>query len=272
MTGEFETYLQVLVLAVVQGLTEFLPISSSAHLILVPKLFGWQDQGLTFDIATHFGTLLAVLAYFRSRLWRLTVGSAQGLWKGVYNDELHFVTKLLVATLPIVVVGGLAMDLVESYMRSILVIGFFTIAFAFVLFCSDKFGRRDRDETHMSIHHALLIGLAQVLALIPGTSRSGITITAALLLGFSRTASARFSFLLAIPTISAAAWLAGLDALAQPHVTDWFAVGLGVLISFAGAYLCIDAFLKLVDRVGMTPFVIYRVIFGCLLLGSAAVV
>lgn len=271
MTGEFETYLQVLVLALVQGFTEFLPISSSAHLILVPKLLGWKDQGLTFDIATHFGTLLAVLAYFRSRLWRLAVGSAQGLWKRVYNDELQFVFKLLVATLPIVVVGGLARDFVELHMRSTFVIGLSTILFAFVLFGADRFGRKCNEESQMPIHQALLIGLAQVLALIPGTSRSGITITAALLLGLSRASAARFSFLLAIPTISAAAWLAGFDAFSQSHNTDWLALGLGVLISFAGAYLCIDAFLRLVDRVGMTPFVIYRVIIGCLLLGSTVV-
>ncbi len=261
-------YLQFVVLALVQGLTEFLPISSSAHLILLPKLFGWSDQGLTFDVATHFGTLLAVVTYFRSRLGQLAWGSLRGVWNRDYNEELQFVAKLVVATLPIVVVGGLSMELVELHFRSIVVIGLATIVFAIALLAADLTGKKEKHEDSISIRHSLLIGLAQVLALVPGTSRSGITITAALLLGFSRTASARFSFLLAIPTIAAAAWLTGIDALRQSSGTDWAALGLGVLVSFLAAYMCIEAFLRLVDRVGMTPFVVYRAIIGCLLLGS----
>lgn len=269
---QLEDYVQVVVLALVQGLTEFLPISSSAHLILLPKLLGWSDQGLTFDVATHFGTLLAVVTYFRFRLGQLAWGSIQGILKRDYNEELQFVVKLVVATVPIVVAGSLAMDLVESHLRSIVVIGLATIVFAIVLLGADIAGKKEKHEDAITIRHSFLIGLAQVLALVPGTSRSGITITAALLLGFSRTASARFSFLLAIPTIAAAAWLTGMDALGQSANTDWTALGLGVLISFLAAYLCIDAFLRFVDRVGMTPFVVYRAIIGVLLLGSVTLV
>ena len=259
--------LEPLVLALIQGLTEFLPISSSAHLILVPRFFGWEDQGLTFDVATHFGSLLAVLVYFRARLAQLVLGSMRGVFQRRYNDDLQFVVKLVVATIPIVVVGALFKDFVEAELRSVVVIGITTIVFGLALLGADIVGRRSKGEGSMSMQQAFVIGMAQALAVVPGTSRSGITITVALLLGFSRETSARFSFLLAIPTIAAATWLAGMDAIGHFAHTDWSSLGLGVVVSFLSAYLCIDVFLRLVERVGLTPFVIYRLFIGSVVLG-----
>ena len=258
---------QVVVLALIQGFTEFLPISSSAHLILGSEIFGWSDQGLTFDVATHFGTLLAVLLYFRVRLKQLAASTVRGILRHETNDEMRFVGQVAIATIPVVVAGFLAKSVIETHMRSATVIGIATVVFGVVLLIGDRLGKREREVSDMSNSSALLIGLAQALALIPGTSRSGITITAALFLGFSRRASADFSFLLAIPTIAAATVLLGLEAVNSPaQEADWLSLGIGTLISFLSAYLCIDAFLRWIERVGMTPFVLYRLVLGVVLL------
>ena len=259
--------IQVVVLALVQGFTEFLPISSSAHLILGSKIFGWTDQGLTFDVATHFGTLLAVLAYFRVQLAHLASSSVRGLLQRETNDEIRLVGQIVIATLPVIVVGFLTKSVIETHLRSATVIGVATIVFGVLLLVGDRLGKRDRQVSDMSNFQALLIGLAQAIALIPGTSRSGITITTALFLGFSRRASADFSFLLAIPTIAAATILLGQEAANSPlQEVDWLNLGIGTLISFLSAYLCIDAFLRWIERVGMTPFVLYRLLLGGVLL------
>ncbi|MYD79666.1 MAG: undecaprenyl-diphosphate phosphatase [Gammaproteobacteria bacterium] len=258
---------QVMVLALIQGFTEFLPISSSAHLILGSKILGWTDQGLAFDVATHFGTLLAVLTYFRVRLARLATSTVHGLLHGQTNDEIRFVGRIVIATLPVIVVGLVAKSAIEAHLRSATVIGVATIAFGVLLLIGDRLGKRESEVSEMSNFQALLIGLAQAIALIPGTSRSGITITAALFLGFSRRASADFSFLLAIPTIAAATALLGLDAVNSPlSEVDWLSLGIGTLLSFLSAYLCIDAFLRWIERIGVTPFVIYRLLLGGVLL------
>lgn len=252
-------WLQIITLALVQGITEFLPISSSAHLILVAELGSWGDQGLAFDVAVHLGTLTAVCLYFRQDLTgylQSSLGFVQG--NGV-DGQFQELLKVSLATLPVVVAGFLLKDQVEGGWRSITTIAWATIIFGLVLAIADRFRG---EKVDISWIQATLIGLAQMLALIPGTSRSGITISAALLLGLSRTTAARFSFLLSIPTIAGAALLTTLDLLAEPEPARWLDLCLGAALAAISAYLCISAFITLIERTGMMPYVIYRLLLG----------
>ncbi len=258
--------IQTLVLALVQGLTEFLPISSSAHLILVPVLLDWPDQGLAFDVAVHVGTLSAVLFYFRHAVGAMAVDWTRSLWQRRSIGESRLAWAVIIATLPTVVLGFLGKDLVETSLRGPLVIATTTIVFALLLGWADFKGKRARDEHQLTLRDMLIIGFAQAIALIPGTSRSGITITAALLLGLTRQAAARFSFLLSIPTILGAGVLKSKDLLEQTQAVDWQAIIIGTTVSGLSAYACIYLFLKLLDRIGMMPFVAYRLLLGGLLL------
>jgi len=254
--------LQVILLALVQGLTEFLPISSSAHLILVAEFGAWSDQGLAFDVAVHLGTLLAVCAYFRKDL----IGYGQSilhLMGGHGRDpQLNELLKVIAATLPILVAGFLLREKVEDSWRQIEIIAAATIVFGVLLGVADRFRG---ENSQIGWREALLIGTAQTLALLPGTSRSGITMTAALLLGLSRTTAARFSFLLSIPTIAGAALLTGIDLLHTPEPARWTELLIGATLAGASAYLCISAFIALVERTGMMPYVIYRLLLGGML-------
>jgi len=261
-------FINILVLAIVQGITEFLPISSSAHLILVPVLLGWQDQGLAFDVAVHVGTLSAVVLYMRREVWLMTrdwLGSTgfTGNRQSTVHSQLAW--GVIIATVPVAVAGFLVNGVVENHLRSPLVIAATTIVFGVALAWADRRGKGQRDETQLGLKDYLLIGIAQAVALIPGTSRSGITITAGLLLGLDRQAAARFSFLLSIPTITAAGGLKLLDLVKQTGPVDWMAIISGILLSGISAYLCIHWFLKFLNRIGMTPFVVYRLILGAVL-------
>lgn len=259
-----------LVLAIVQGLTEFLPISSSAHLILVPKLLGWQDQGLAFDVAVHLGTLLAVLIYMRRDITPLFADWIQSISTRSHSGDSRLAWGIIIGTAPAGIAGLLLKDYVEVYLRSALVIAAATIFFALVLWWYDRSKKDNKrqkiDEHELTISGFLIIGCAQALALIPGTSRSGITITAALALGLSRTAAARTSFLFSIPIILAAGGLKTKDLLEQTASVDWLALNIGVLVSFFSAYICIHFFLKLLEKTSMLPFVIYRLFLGFFLL------
>ena len=255
-------WLQIIVLSLIQGITEFLPISSSAHLVLPSLLTDWPDQGLAFDVGVHFGSLLAVMLYFRTDLTQMLTSSMQFVAHRQVDDHLILVGKLALASVPVAIVGLLAKDFVAANLRTIPVIACTTILFGLALWWSD---RRPSSDADIGWHHALFIGLAQTLALIPGTSRSGITITAALLLGLSRVSSARFSFLLAIPTIAGAQLLLTMD-LMETGVDRGAELLAGSLLAGLSAYACIAAFVSLVERTGMLPYVIYR-----LLLGSALV-
>jgi undecaprenyl-diphosphatase len=259
-------WIQVVVLAVLQGFTEFLPNSSSAHLILLPVIADWPDQGLAFDVSVHVGTLLAVLAYFRADVRRMGADWLRALAVGERVGESDMVWFLLVATVP-VGACGLALSIVGGEaLRSAAVIALATIVFALALWWSDRGARGTRSVADIGWRDALLIGAAQALALIPGTSRAGITITAGLALGLTRQAAARFSFLLSIPTIA----LAGADeafvAWTSHEPVAWGAMLAGMLIAFACAYVTIHFFLQLVERVGLFPFVIYRLALGAVLL------
>ncbi|MGB0722983.1 MAG: undecaprenyl-diphosphate phosphatase [Gammaproteobacteria bacterium] len=257
--------LQIIVLAIVQGLTEFLPISSSAHLILVPEVFGWPDQGTAFDVAVHVGTLIAVLGYFRVEVMNMTVDWSRSLATRQMQGEAWLAWAVVIGTLPAVAAGLLFKDIIETELRSPLVIAATTIGFGLLLWFADATGKRLRNEHTIGLRDTLIIGFMQALALIPGTSRSGITITAALMLGLDRSAAARFSFLLSIPLILAAGLLKTKDLLEQTGPVDWGAIALGTVLSAISAYLCIHWFLKLLDRLGMLPFIVYRLILGVFL-------
>ena len=264
--------LQAILLALIQGITEFLPISSSAHLILPSQLLGWADQGLAFDVAVHLGSLCAVVLALRGELVRLTIGSLQALRQRSLNAELKLVLWVGLGTLPVVVAGLLLKDLVELHLRSALVIAVMTILFAIPLWFADRrlprgaAGPAGRDEFSLGLRDVVLIGLAQCLALVPGTSRSGVTMTVALLLGLSRTAAARFSFLLSIPAIAGAATLSTLDLVQAPNAVDWTAMAVGFSAAAVSAWLCIRFFLALLERTGFLPYVIYRLMLGAVLL------
>jgi undecaprenyl-diphosphatase len=259
-------WIQIISLAVVQGLTEFLPISSSAHLVLVPTLTGWPDQGLAFDVAVHIGSLLAVLAVFRHevlRMLRAFVGSVVG--RG-FNEDAKLAWAVGFATIPVGLAGLFLGDWIEHNLRSIQVLAWATIGFGLLLGVADRWRRGVRSEVQLRASDVLWIGLAQALALIPGTSRSGITMTAALFLGLSRQAAARFSFLLSIPVILLAGGLETKKLTESALPVDWAALFWGVVFSAISAWVCIRLFLNLIERIGMAPFVAYRIVLGGLLL------
>nr|WP_300307632.1 undecaprenyl-diphosphate phosphatase [Halomonas sp.] len=259
-------WLQIVVLSLIQGVTEFLPVSSSAHLILVPVFSDWPDQGLAFDVALHVGSLAAVIIYFREELLRM-IGSwfKSATGKGT-DEDARLAWWVILATIPVGVVGLACKDLIEQYARSPVLLAFGLIVFGIVLGVVDWRFRGSRSEYQMSWRDALLIGLSQALALIPGTSRSGITMTMALMLGLSREASARFSFLLSIPVIVLAGGLETLDLVESGIDVNWSDLALGTVLSGVSAFLCIHFFLSFIKRIGMQPFVIYRILLGIALL------
>ena len=261
-----ETF-QVILLALIQGLTEFLPISSSAHLILPSQILGWADQGLSFDVAVNTGSLFAVMIYFRHEI----VGLAKAWFKSLATKQQTEGSKLawwiIWATIPAVIVGFTAKDFIETHFRNTLVIAITTIFFGLLLWAADRMSKAQFSEFQMGWKKAVLIGFAQAMALIPGTSRSGATMTAALMLGLTRDAAARFSFLMSVPVSFGAALLVTKDLIESPAPIDYQALGLGIVVSFVAAYLCIHFFLKFISKIGMTPFVLYRLALGAVLLG-----
>jgi undecaprenyl-diphosphatase len=262
------TLVQIITLALIQGLTEFLPVSSSAHLILGGKAFGWTDQGLVFDVATHLGTLIAVLFYFRVDLAAmlracLHPAAEEG------SAERSMLLYLALASVPALVIGFLTHGQVEQYLRDVHVIAWTTIGFGILLWLADALGSRKREIGQMTPGSAILIGMAQVLALVPGTSRSGITITAGRFLGFSPDAAARFSFLLSIPVIAAAGAYGALRVSTGEAPIDWGQFLLALGLSALAGWVCIAAFLALLKKVGLLPFVVYRLALGLVLLWLA---
>jgi len=259
-------FLQILVLSVVQGLTEFLPISSSAHLILVPELLGWPDQGLLFDVAMHIGSLLAVIVYFRQDIMRMTQAWFTEVIHKKSSPDSMLAWYVIIGTIPAVIAGLIFKDYIEVELRSALVIAASTIVFGLLLGLSDYLAGTERDEYTLSFKDVVIIGCFQALALIPGTSRSGITMTAALFLGLKKVSAARFSFLLSIPIIIASGLFQGLDLLKSDLIIDWGLLILAVVLSGLSALVCIHYFLKLINKIGMMIFVWYRLALGVFLL------
>lgn len=251
-------------LALIQGFTEFLPISSSAHLIFPSALFGWEDQGLAFDVAVHFGTLFAVIFYFRKDIYQIVYAWALHVIKKQNSDDARLGWMILLATLPLVIAGFLLQDMVDSYFRSTTVIATTTILFALLLWFADKNSTSNQELKRLNWKAFLLIGMAQVMALIPGTSRSGVTMTAGLFCKLNRQDTARLSFLLSIPAISGASLLLFIDLLNEASV-NWVELIYALVLSGIVAYLCIHYFLKLVTSLGFMPFVIYRMLLGIVL-------
>ncbi len=263
--------IQIIVLALVQGLSEFLPISSSAHLILVPQLMDWPDQGLAFDVATHFGTLIAVLWYFHKDLQPLFMDWIKSISLKHQTGDSVLAWGIIIGTLPAGIFGLLINDYSDQ-LRNPLIIACTSIIFGLLLWYADSHSqaqiinkKKPITEHQLNLKIILFIGFAQALALIPGASRSGITITAALLMGMSRTASARFSFLLSIPLIMAASALKTIELSQSATHIPWLDILLGTSLSAISAYLCIDYFIKLLDSIGMLPFIIYRLFLALIL-------
>jgi undecaprenyl-diphosphatase len=257
--------IQAFVLALIQGITEFLPISSSAHLILPKELSSWPDQGLAFDVAVHVGSLAAVLIYFRKQVSELIVGWF--CWVGGERSNSNGVLAwmIVVATIPAALVGLVFGEFIETHLRSMFVIAITTLVFGLMLGVADKRGGGDKGLLDIGFKLALIIGIFQAMALVPGTSRSGVTITAALFLGLVRTDAAKFSFLMSIPIILLSGGHKSLDLIGMDNV-DWQAIAIGVSVSAVSAYLCIHFFLSFINRLGMMPFVYYRMVLGLFLL------
>lgn len=260
-------WFQAVVLALVQGLTEFLPISSSAHLVFPSLLLEWPDQGLAFDVAVHVGTLCAVVYYYRHSLAAMASAWLQSLRGGEASDESRLVWYLAAATIPVGLMGLLGGEYIEQELRSLPVIATTTLVFGILLGLADRYARITPGDRAMSLPVALFIGCAQALAPIPGVSRSGVTITAALMLNMSRQDAARFSFLLSIPVIASAGLLKSWELWSTGSALYWEIMALGALVSGVTAYLCIALFLRLLDRIGMMPFVYYRLVLAAVLYG-----
>jgi len=264
------TAIQAIVLGSVQGFTEFLPISSSAHLILVPWFLGWQDQGLTFDVVLHAGTLLAILAYF----WQDWYGMLRGLlswkWKPPAGGEAagsRLFFYVTCATIPAALAGFFAEKMVETTLRSPFVLSFTMIGVAVLLWVAEKTARLEKGLSEVSLADALSIGTAQALALIPGTSRSGITITTGLFLGFTRETAARFSFLLSAPIIAGAGLKKALELRHEGILhTEQLPLLLGFLASLSIGYLTIRFLMNFLQRNSLFIFICYRILLGMLIL------
>ncbi|MBI1731362.1 MAG: undecaprenyl-diphosphate phosphatase [Gammaproteobacteria bacterium] len=250
-----------IILGIVQGITEFLPISSSAHLILAPHVFGWEDQGLHHDVAAHVGTLAAVCWFLRQEVRAVLIGLMPGRGEAAAHGR-RMLGFLVVGTLPVVASGLLLRDTVAGTFREPLLIAGTTLFYGSLLGCADYFGRRVREQAALSWRDAIIIGLAQGLAVVPGTSRSGITMTAALFLGLNRRAAVHFSFLLSIPAILLAAAWETLHMLTGPDLVPWRTMAIVTTASAVTAYIAIHYFVKFIDRTGMGPYVIYRLALG----------
>ena len=249
---------QAIILALLQGITEFLPVSSSAHLILLPKLLGWESQSDYFNLIVHFGTLTALVFYYRKSL-RLSATQT------ILNSQQNPLLLMAVGSIPVFVCGYLLEDFITNHLYTITVIAITTITFALLLGYADRQNHHSTSSPLM-VSHAFLIGLAQALALVPGTSRMGITLTAALLLGFSKTVSTHFSLLLAIPVILAATGYKSLSLIGEAPTEAPVILLLGFAVSAVFAFATIHLFVAFVERVGMLPFVVYRLLLGAVLL------
>lgn len=264
-------FLQILILAAIQGITEFLPISSSGHLILVPNIIGLADQGLMMDVAVHVGTLAAVIIYF----WRDILGMITALFRVFqqmanhrkFDAEFWLFCKLVIATLPTIMAGFYVNKYMGADLRTLELIGWTTLSFGILLFIADKINMTVRKMEHISFRGAFFIGLMQAVALVPGTSRAGITMTAARFLGVERQDAARFSLLLSIPTIIGAGVLKGFELSETENTVLIYDVLMLAGFSFLFALVAISLLMVWLRRASFTPFVIYRILLGSMLLG-----
>lgn len=256
--------LLIILLSIIQGLTEFLPISSSAHLLLPNLLFGTKDLGLSFDIATHAGTLVAVIAYFKKDLTRMTFSIIKP--QASLADDRRLAFLLIAATLPIVIIGLISSDLIQQRLFTINSIALMNIVFAIVLLIAFTSGPKNKNIKEITLMAAIFIGLIQVFALIPGASRSGTAMTAGLIIGLSLKDASKFAFLLGIPTILGALVFLSVDASISSIAINYLHLLLGFVISAVVAFMTIKYFLKFVENIGVMPFVVYRLVLGIILI------
>jgi undecaprenyl-diphosphatase len=256
---------QAIVLAIVQGLSEFLPISSSGHLILIPHVFGWPDQGLAFDVAVHLGTLIALLLYFRRQLATMATAWFDSVFRRRQTADSRLAWQILVATIPVGLVGLAGGDFIEANLRNPLFVAGTLSFFGILMYLADRFGSGKKDEFSLTWPLALAIGCAQALALMPGTSRSGVTMTAGRALGLSRSGAARFSFLLAIPGIAAAGGYEGLKLLTSSQAVQWGPMLIGIVFAGLSGIACIHFLIRFIERIGLLPFTVYRLLIAGLI-------
>jgi undecaprenyl-diphosphatase len=264
------SWIEAVVLGIVQGLTEFLPISSSAHLRIVGELFGWEDPGAAFTAITQIGTEAAVLLYFRHDIARIVVawlGSLAGRRKGDPDARMGWL--IIVGSIPIVVLGLLFQDDIETTLRDLRIVATALVLFSLILYWADRVGAKKRELPELTVGHGIAFGFAQAMALIPGVSRSGGTITMGLFLGYSRSAAARYSFLLAVPAVLGSGFFQAYEALTGDVAgqgVSWGPTILATVIAFGVGLTVIAWLLRYLDRGSFTPFVVYRVILGVLVL------
>lgn len=264
------TLFHLILLAVIQGITEFLPVSSSGHLILLPALTGMADQGQALDVAVHVGSLGAILLYFRRDVMVAALGGIDLLRGRTDTPSAFLMICLIVATIP-VVIAGLIMELtgLDVLLRSTAVIGWMMIVFGIVLWWSDRVGKPQKHADGWTIRDAIILGLWQVVALIPGTSRSGIVITGARFLNYDRESAAKLSMLMSIPTIIASGTLLGLEVAADANAEVARQGAIAAAFSLVAALASLTVMFRLLKSVNFTPYVIYRVVLGVILLWIA---
>ncbi len=264
--GFFMSLEQIIILSLIQGITEFLPISSSGHLAMLPLLTNWHDQGVVSDVALHFGSLIAVLIYFHRDVLNLCRGMLD-MFRGKKTQNRRLFLLIIVATIPVFIVGFILKKTgVIDDLRNLQVIAWANIIFAVLLYVFDRIGKQVQSYQNLTTKDAILIGLAQVIALIPGSSRSGTTMTMARLLGFKRDEAARFSMLMSIPTILGATLLALLDLSKETDINIQLDAVMMAGFSFIVALVSIWGLMALLKRMSMAPFVIYRLVLGTALL------
>lgn len=256
----------VILLALIQALTEFLPVSSSGHLALAGFFLGWPYQGLSFDLALHFGTLTAVLIYYRRDLWKMTEAVLSRSQTESARQHRQLGWGLVLSTVPALIAGASMGDAFAESLRLPLLIAINLIVFGILLGLADRYGKQQRDVWSMRYSDALLMGLAQVLALIPGVSRSGITMTAGLTMGLSRVDAARYTFLMSVPITAAASAHGLLSVLKSSESIDVQAFVIGAAVAAVAGLACIHFLLAFLRRAGMWPFVVYRIALGIVVL------
>jgi undecaprenyl-diphosphatase len=267
-----QDFFRAVVLGALQGLTEFLPISSSAHLRIYPELLGWGDPGAAFTAVIQIGTELAVLIYFRKDIWRIGSTWVRSLydpaWRGHLDSRLGWF--VVIGSLPIVVLGALFRDWIETGARNLWLIGTTLVVVGLLLGLADRLARHERPISSLTLPHALCYGAAQACALIPGVSRSGATITAGLALGYTREAAARYSFLLAIPAVVGAGLFQLAEIPGQPNAYGPVPTLVATAVAFVVGYASIAWLLRYVSTKSYAPFVIYRVVLGSSVLALLA--
>ncbi len=258
---------QIVLLSFIQGVTEFLPISSSGHLVLIPSLCGWQDQGMMMDVAAHIGTLGSVLLYFYKDVASLFKGSFS-LLKGQFNENTQLLFNLIIATIPVVILGFIFEELVGGAFRSVTIIAWTGIIFGIILYVADRYGRLIETVGDTTLKRALFFGIAQCVSLVNGVSRSGSCITVGRFMNYKRTDAARFAFLMSIPTITAAGTLKGYKLFKSGDFSMLNDAALMIAFSFFFGFCAIAFMMRWLQKSTLTPFVIYRILLGIFLLGG----